>query len=588
MPYNVIDCKSNKIPNEKGIKVVPDGKEKEDARLECDYLVIGAGTCGMSFVDTLLTEHESASVILADRNMRAGGHWTTAYPFVRLHQPSSNYGVNSLRLSKSKDSKGRERENANDRATAHEILEYYEEVKDQFLDSGRVRCIFGAEYYQTKNGDHMLSLSNWNNEEQNSNDDNKNNINSADKGKPCIPLEKTVYNVYCQKVVRCISNVVVPSMRQGPTFPVDDSIMVKSVNELPNEIDKSNKIKRYVVLGAGKTGSDAILYLLENGIDQSAITWVISRDMWYCIREGYWPTNGESTYRDKYLILKPFLTFNKCADVFLNYEQNGVLGRLQSNSPTIPEVFKGAIIGREELAALRSIKNVIRLGRVTSIVSESIAFEEGNVSLSSVGTAKDILFVDCMAESFCGYESVDKVQLFEPGKISIGPLLHVFNPSFSAAIIAYVEATFNADCDDLKNRFCYYPRGEYAKANLQSLLVYMYSQFKTMDALQQYRPASKFILTSRTNSDAPMHHGGLFKLFWALLGPVRLEKRTKAFKKKVDNGDFGNEAKNRFNLRHEIPQEIPKSVVRVKSKKMKRKGMKKKSLSSLSCYPRKL
>ncbi len=29
--------------------------------------------------------------------MPPGGHWTRAYPFVRLHQPSAYYGVNSRR-----------------------------------------------------------------------------------------------------------------------------------------------------------------------------------------------------------------------------------------------------------------------------------------------------------------------------------------------------------------------------------------------------------------------------------------------------------------------------------------------------------
>ncbi len=32
---------------------------------------------------------------IVDRNDQPGGHWTTAYPFVRLHQPSAYYGVNS-------------------------------------------------------------------------------------------------------------------------------------------------------------------------------------------------------------------------------------------------------------------------------------------------------------------------------------------------------------------------------------------------------------------------------------------------------------------------------------------------------------
>lgn len=65
--------------------------------VEADYLVVGAGAMGMAFVDTLIAETD-ATVVLVDRNDQPGGHWVNAYPFVRLHQPSAYYGVNSRRL----------------------------------------------------------------------------------------------------------------------------------------------------------------------------------------------------------------------------------------------------------------------------------------------------------------------------------------------------------------------------------------------------------------------------------------------------------------------------------------------------------
>jgi cation diffusion facilitator CzcD-associated flavoprotein CzcO len=63
-------------------------------QLETDYLVVGAGATGMAFVDTLVAESD-ADVVMVDRRHRPGGHWLDAYPFVRLHQPSANYGVTS-------------------------------------------------------------------------------------------------------------------------------------------------------------------------------------------------------------------------------------------------------------------------------------------------------------------------------------------------------------------------------------------------------------------------------------------------------------------------------------------------------------
>ena len=65
--------------------------------MDCDYLVIGAGTAGMAFTDALLA-HSDATVTIVDRRHAPGGHWIDAYPFVRLHQPSSFYGVASVPL----------------------------------------------------------------------------------------------------------------------------------------------------------------------------------------------------------------------------------------------------------------------------------------------------------------------------------------------------------------------------------------------------------------------------------------------------------------------------------------------------------
>ena len=65
--------------------------------MEADYLVIGSGAAGMSFTDVMIQESD-ASVVIVDRHNSPGGHWNDAYPFVRLHQPSATYGVNSRKL----------------------------------------------------------------------------------------------------------------------------------------------------------------------------------------------------------------------------------------------------------------------------------------------------------------------------------------------------------------------------------------------------------------------------------------------------------------------------------------------------------
>ena len=41
------------------------------------------------------------------------------------------------------------------------------------------------------------------------------------------------------------------------------------------------KLFRYVVIGAGKTGMDALLQLLDTGVNPDSILWIISQDCWF-------------------------------------------------------------------------------------------------------------------------------------------------------------------------------------------------------------------------------------------------------------------------------------------------------------------
>merc|ERR1712029_111475 len=100
----------------------------------------------------------------------------------------------------------------------------------------------------------------------------------------------------------------------------------------------------------------------------------------------------------------------------------------------------------------------------------------------------------------------------------------LFNHSFSSAITAFVETRFEDDkwCSPTPNMWF----GAF------------YQQSKTLEALMKYKPASDFILNSRTNPDAFMHHGGTLPCLWGLFGPPQVAKKAKKFVKKVENGSF--------------------------------------------------
>ncbi len=120
-------------------------------RIETDYLVVGAGTVGMSFTDTLV-QHSTADVVVVDRRHRPGGHWNDAYPFVRLHVPSANYGVDSVRLGRDAVDESGPNVGMYELASAAEICAYFDTVLGRLEATGRVRFAGLHEYVPSDSG----------------------------------------------------------------------------------------------------------------------------------------------------------------------------------------------------------------------------------------------------------------------------------------------------------------------------------------------------------------------------------------------------------------------------------------------------
>src|SRR5262249_34546057 len=114
--------------------------------LEADYLVVGAGAMGMAFTDALVSATD-ATVVVVDRGHAPGGHWNTAYPFVRLHQPSAFYGVNSRRLGTDMIDTDGWNEGLFELASGSEVCAYFDQVMRQhLLPTGRVSYYPMSEY----------------------------------------------------------------------------------------------------------------------------------------------------------------------------------------------------------------------------------------------------------------------------------------------------------------------------------------------------------------------------------------------------------------------------------------------------------
>lgn len=221
------------------------------AKLKADYLVVGTGAVGMAFVDALIADSD-ARVVMIDRRHAPGGHWHDAYSFVRLHQPSAYYGVNSLPLGEDRIDRSGTNAGLLERASAPEICGYYARVMEHCLvPSGRVEHHPLCEHL----GDNRF----------------------------VSHVTGTQYEVEVGKAV-VDANYLCPAVpaTTPPPFDVAAGARCIAVGELSR---LSEAPSDYVIIGAGKTAMDACLWLLQNDVATERIRWIKPRESWLVNRE---------------------------------------------------------------------------------------------------------------------------------------------------------------------------------------------------------------------------------------------------------------------------------------------------------------
>ena len=380
--------------------------------LDTDYLVVGSGAVAMAFVDVIVSETQ-ASVLMVDRHHGPGGHWNDAYPFVRLHQPSAYYGVNSKALgADAKDATGLN-VGMFERATGAEMVSYYEQVMQGFLASGRVRYFPMSDY----TGDfaqqhHFKSLTSG--------------VSQTVKVK-----KKIVDTSYL--------NTMVPSTTP-PKYPVAPGLRCVPLNELPRI---QTPPSGYCVVGSGKTGMDACIWLLENGVSPDNIRWVMPRDAWYLNRANVQPGMDQfvNSFGAMAAQVEAVAQATSLPDLFAKLNASGVLLRLDDGVE--PGMFHGAVVSHAELALLRQIKNIIRLGRIQRIETDQIVLQHGSVPADA-----GWLYVDCSASAV---QKRPTLPVFDGQKIT-PQFVRTVQPTFSAALIAHIEATMDDEAE--KNLIC--------------------------------------------------------------------------------------------------------------------------------------
>lgn len=380
--------------------------------LQADYLVVGTGAVGMSFVDTLLDE-SAATVVMVDNHHQPGGHWNDAYPFVRLHQPSHFYGVASTPLGSGVIDQAGSNAGYYELASGSEVQAYFEQVmRQRFLPSGRVQYFPMCEF----DGDgefHSL-------------------------------LSDETYKVeFARRAVdTTYFKTSVPS-RHIRGYDVAENVTCVPPNQLPL---LSKDFANFCLVGAGKTAMDAGVWLLDNGCNPERISWVAPRQSWLVNRE---VTQGSTEFFTECIggfaaQMEAIALAVSTDDLFDRLEACGFMLRI--NPKKRPSMFHFATISTGEVAQLQRISRVIEQGRVSGIDGQGLTMSDG----SRIGLPEHTLYVDCTA-SAVDFTSTETRPVFEDGLITIQGV-RMPNPCLSAAITAYVEA--NYDTDEERNRLC--------------------------------------------------------------------------------------------------------------------------------------
>jgi hypothetical protein len=382
--------------------------------LDTDYLVIGTGATAMAFVDTLLDEQPDATVLMVDRLHRPGGHWNYAYPWVRVHQPSAWYGVASRELASGAKDKVGLNAGLYSMASGAEVLAHFEQVMQQrFLPSGRVRWLPMTDHQLGSDGTHrLMSL---------------------------VGGQVQTVDVRRKVVDATHARTEVPATHP-PRYAVAPGVASVPINGLAS---LARPYARYTVVGSGKTGIDACLWLLDKGVEASRIRWIIPRDAWYMDRANFQPGLENFEHNMGYSLNQfgAIIDAASPADLFARLEAKGALLRLDPKVE--PSTYRCGTVSRDELALLRTIADVVRLGRVRAIERERIVLDRGTVAAEP-----DTLYVDCSASAI---QPLPGLLVFDGARINLF-MVRFCQPLFSAALIAFVESHVEDEAE--RNALC--------------------------------------------------------------------------------------------------------------------------------------
>jgi hypothetical protein len=188
---------------------------------------------------------------------------------------------------------------------------------------------------------------------------------------------------------------------------------------------------------------DACIWLIQNGAPPSRIRWIMPRDAWLLNRENIQP-GADDFDRTVGSIIGQFEAIAEAtsvADLFSKLEQRNLLMRIDKSIE--PTTYRCAIVSPAELAQLRRIAGIVRLGHLRAIEPTRIVLDKGTLDADP-----DTLYVDCSAS---GLGPTPGIAVFAGNRINL-LMVRWCQPLFRAAVIAFVESHFDDPAE--KNALC--------------------------------------------------------------------------------------------------------------------------------------
>lgn len=171
---------------------------------------------------------------------------------------------------------------------------------------------------------------------------------------------------------------------QAPTIPADTpppfeaaaGTRVIPVNELPLLNEAANQ---YIVVGSGKTATDACVWLLAHGVDAAAICWVRPREPWMLNRAMVQPNPAVflSMAAD---VMAAAAAATSPEELFLRMEDAGIMFRIDSS--VLPTMAKTPTLASWELELLRTVEKVVRLGHLRRVEQGRLVLDNGTVGIA--------------------------------------------------------------------------------------------------------------------------------------------------------------------------------------------------------------